>query len=121
MNKFGVVNVDAALKGLEDKKAMDVRVFDVSDVSPFWDYFIIATGTSKTHISALFKSAEDEVQKAGGIIVHKEKGGDSNWMLLDTADVLVHIFDNETRLYYSLEKLWGEKEIFGKKSKKEIK
>ncbi|OPZ64320.1 MAG: Ribosomal silencing factor RsfS [Candidatus Aerophobetes bacterium ADurb.Bin490] len=42
-------------------------------------------------------------------------------MLIDTADVLVHIFDNETRLYYSLEKLWGEKEIFGKKSKKEIK
>lgn len=109
MNK----NVEKIIELLDSKKAENIRVFDVNGASDLWDYYIVCGGNSSVHAKALYDYVEKEMKEAGEMPVHRETGFDSKWLLLDYADVLVHIFDKETRLFYNIEKMWSDKELRG--------
>lgn len=93
---------------LEDRKAKDVRILDISDRSGFADYFVLATGTSARHAAAIADHVREELKHAGhsAAAVEGEKTGD--WILLDMGPVVVHVMRAETRAFYNLEELWSD-------------
>ncbi len=97
-----------AIHALEDKKAEEIRVIDISEVSVIADYFIIANGTNKSQIQALSDNVEETLGKAGYPMRQIEGYQNANWVLLDFHDVIIHIFDKENRLYYDLERIWRD-------------
>ena len=97
-----------AVEALEDKKAEEIRVIDISEVSIIADYFIIAGGSNRSQIQALCDNVEEKLGKAGFLVKQVEGYDTANWVLLDFGDVIVHIFDKENRLLYDLEHLWRD-------------
>ena len=101
-----------AKEALEDKKAEDIRVLDISEVSVMADLFIIAGGNNKSHVQSLCDNVQEKMGKAGYYETHVEGYDTANWILLDFGDVIVHIFDKENRTLYNLERIWRDgKEI----------
>lgn len=97
-----------AIEALEDKKAEDIRVIDISQVSVLADYFIIAGGGNQNQIQALCDNVEEKLGRAGFPVRQIEGYETANWVLLDFGDVIVHIFDKENRLLYDLERIWRD-------------
>ena len=97
-----------AIQALEDKKAEDIRVIDISEVSVLADYFIIAGGGNSNQIQALSDNVEEKLGRAGYPVRQIEGYNTANWVLLDFGDVIVHIFDKENRLLYDLERIWRD-------------
>lgn len=97
-----------AVQTLEDKKAEDVCVIDISEVSIVADYFIIAGGNNKSQIQALSDAVEEKLGKAGYPMRQIEGYQTANWILLDFGDIIIHIFDRENRLFYDLERIWQD-------------
>lgn len=97
-----------AVQALEDKKAEDVCVIDISEVSVVADYFIIAGGNNKSQIQALSDTVEEKLGKAGYPLRQIEGYQNANWVLLDFGDIIIHIFDRENRLFYDLERIWQD-------------
>lgn len=97
-----------AIAALEDKKAEDIKVIDISEVSVIADYFIIAGGSNRSQIQALCDNVEEKLGKAGFPARQTEGYDTANWVLLDFGDVIVHIFDKENRLLYDLERIWRD-------------
>lgn len=97
-----------AIEALEDKKAEDIRVIDISEVSVIADYFIIAGGSNRSQIQALSDNVEEKLGKSGVYAKQIEGYQTANWVLLDFGDVIVHIFDKENRLLYDLERIWRD-------------
>ncbi|MCM1189030.1 MAG: ribosome silencing factor [bacterium] len=97
-----------AIEALEDKKAEDIRVIDISEVSVIADYFIIAGGNNRSQIQALCDNVEEKLGKAGTPVRQIEGYDTANWILMDFGDVIVHIFDRENRLLYDLERIWRD-------------
>lgn len=97
-----------AYKALDDKKGEDIKVIDISQISVLADYFIIANGTNANQVNALVDSVEEELSKAGYDVKQREGYGLGNWVLLDFGDIIVHVFDKENRLFYDLERIWGD-------------
>ena len=97
-----------AVQALEDKKAEDVCVIDISEVSVVADYFIIAVGNNKSQIQALSDTVEEKLGKAGYPLRQIEGYQNANWVLLDFGDIIIHIFDRENRLFYDLERIWQD-------------
>lgn len=95
------------VKILDNKKAMDIDLIQTQELTIVSDYFVIANGTSNTHVRALADEVEEEMSKLGVEPDHIE-GRATGWILLDYGCVLVHIFDPQSREYYSLERLWGD-------------
>lgn len=95
------------VKILDNKKAIDISLIKTEELTVMSDYFIIASGTSNTHVRALAEEADDEMRKLGVEVDHIE-GRATGWILLDYGSVLVHIFQPESREYYNLERLWGD-------------
>lgn len=93
---------------LKDKKAIDVNLTCIKDVSVLADYFVFATGTSNTHVKSLADEVELKLKDKGILINSKEKDGIGSWILLDYGDVIVHIFTGETRKIYNVEQLWNK-------------
>jgi len=93
---------------LDEKKAEDVRVLDVSAQSSITDYLILATGTSETHLRALRVELEKVLDAAQTHIVGIETAQESGWTVVDAFDVMVHLFTPENRLKYRLENLWKD-------------
>lgn len=94
-------------KILDDKKAKDIEVLNVSEKTILADYFVIATGTSTTHVKALADEVEYVLKENHQRMVdHAEGYESSRWILLDFGDVVVHVLHSEERDFYSLEKLW---------------
>jgi ribosome-associated protein len=93
---------------LDEKKAEDVRVLDVSAQSSITDYLILATGTSETHLRALRVELEKVLDAAQTHIVGIETAHESGWTVVDAFDVMVHLFTPENRLKYRLENLWKD-------------
>jgi ribosome-associated protein len=93
------------------KKAEDIKVLDLSKLTTITDFFVICTGSSDTHVKAISDTVIDGSKKLGEKPWHREGIGSKSWVLLDYVDVVVHIFLNETRKFYGLEKLWGDAEI----------
>ncbi len=97
-----------AIEALEEKKAEDIRIIDISDVSVIADYFIIANGSNRNQIQALSDAVEEKLGKAGYPMKQIEGYNTANWVLLDFGDIMVHIFDKENRLFYDLERIWHD-------------
>ncbi len=96
---------------LEDKKAEDITVIDISEVSSIADYFIIATGLNSNQLTAM-QDAVDEVMYTNGIHAKQVEGNNnSTWILMDYQDVIVHLFSKEDRLFYDLERIWKDGKI----------
>jgi len=96
------------IEALEDKKAEDIRIIDISEVSVIADYFIIAGGSNRNQIQALCDNVEEKLGKAGRFVRQIEGYDTANWILMDFGDVIVHIFDKENRLLYDLERIWRD-------------
>lgn len=100
--------VKLAVSALEDKKAEDVKVIDIREVSVIADYFIIASGMNKNQVQALVDNVEETLGRAGHTPKQVEGYQSANWILLDYGDIIVHIFDAENRLFYDLERIWRD-------------
>lgn len=99
--------ISAASKALEDKKALDVVLIQLENKSTIADAIIIATGTSQRHVLTLLDTVEEALRKAGADIIGVEGTENGQWVLLDTGDIVVHIFQEDARQLYRLEKLWS--------------
>lgn len=97
-----------AIAALEDKKAEDIRIIDITEVSVLADYFIIASGSNTSQIQALTDSVEEKLGRAGYHMKQVEGYDSANWVLMDFGDIIVHIFDKENRLFYNLERIWRD-------------
>jgi ribosome-associated protein len=97
-----------AIEALEDKKAQDIKVIDISEVSVIADYFIIAGGSNRSQIQALSDNVDEKLGRAGFPCKQIEGYDSANWILQDFGDVIVHIFDSENRLLYDLERIWRD-------------
>ena len=97
-----------AIEVLEDKKAEDIRVIDISDLSVLADFFIIATGNNRTQVQAMADEVEQKLGRAGAVPKQIEGYQAANWVLLDFGDVIIHIFDAQNRLFYDLERIWKD-------------
>ncbi|MBR5579020.1 MAG: ribosome silencing factor [Lachnospiraceae bacterium] len=99
---------EIALAALEDKKGEDLQVIDISEISPIADQFIIASGTNRNQVQAMADAVEEGMHK-GGFSLKQVEGYDSaNWILMDFVDIVVHIFDRESRSFYDLERIWKD-------------
>ena len=97
-----------AIQALEDKKAEDIKVIDISDISTIADYFIIASGKNRSQIQAMCDNVDETLGRAGAAMKQKEGYNNANWILMDYGDIIVHIFDTENRLFYDLERIWRD-------------
>ncbi len=101
-----------AVEALEDRKAEDIKVIDIREISPIADYFIIANGTNQNQIQAMRDAADEALYKAGLTVKQVEGNQNSTWILMDYGDIIIHIFSKEDRLFYDLERVWRDgKEI----------
>lgn len=96
---------------LEDKKGEDILLMDLQGVTPFTDYFVIATGTSNRMLKALIHAALDEVREQHGLKTQVEGTEMDGWILADFGDVVLHLFSPLQRAYYNLEQLWSEGKV----------
>ena len=99
---------DKAYEILDDKKARNIELIDISRVSVLADYFIICSGTSTTHNRTLADELDFKMGEAGYNMIHKEGYESARWILLDFGDLVVHIFHEEDRSFYNLERLWRD-------------
>lgn len=97
-----------AYKALTDKKGEDVRVIQITEVASFADYFVIGDGNNPSQISALVDNVEEQMSKAGFEPKRIEGVRNSNWVLMDYGDIIVHVFSKEDRLFYDLERIWKD-------------
>ena len=116
MNQKSIDMAKLVIEALEDKKAEDIRIIDISEVSVIADYFIIAGGSKKVkkededggQLQALCDNVTEKLGRAGYPVLETEGYQTANWILLDFGDVIVHIFDKENRLLYDLERIWRD-------------
>lgn len=100
--------VKLAYQAMEDKKASDIKVIDIREVSVIADYFIICSGSNLTQLGAITDNVEETLGKAGFFTKRIEGGRNCTWILMDYGDVVVHIFSKEDRLFYDLERIWRD-------------
>jgi ribosome-associated protein len=98
----------AAAAAIDDKKGLGVVLLDVSGLLVITDVFVIASGTSRRHVMTLAEEVEASLKVADRRPLRREGLEDGTWVLLDYGDVVVHVFDETTRAYYDLERLWGD-------------
>jgi len=103
--------VKIAAKALDDKKAVDIKVIKIGDLTVLADYFVICNGTSTTQIKSLADEVEFKMEEAGYKISHREGKSAGNWILLDYHDIMVHIYNKEMREFYDLERFWRDGEF----------
>lgn len=97
-----------AVEALKEKKGYDVKVIDISEISILADYFIIANGSNANQVQAMVDNVEEQMYKAGFDDPKVEGYNNASWILLDYNDVVLHIFDEESRSFYNLERLWRD-------------
>ena len=100
----------AIAKILDSRKGLNVRVIKIADISSLADYMVIATGNSSTHVKSLADYVEYEMDEQGVSVSHIEGHRSDTWILLDYVDVIVHVFNEESRQYYDLDRLWEDGE-----------
>lgn len=102
----------AAARAADERKAFDIMILDVRELVDVTDYFVIATGRNNPQVEAIVSNVEDElIDKLGVKPNHREGNNDPGWKLIDYGDVVVDVFQPETREYYRLESLWGDAEV----------
>lgn len=101
--------INVITEGLLEKKARDIKLLDVRELTTLTDYFLVCHGTSETQIRALANSALEKVKEKIGENVWKKEGMDARrWIILDYVNVVVHIFSEEKRNYYGIERMWND-------------
>lgn len=108
MNNQSKEMAEVAFRALEEKKAEDIRIIDISDISVIADYFIIANGSNPNQLQAMQENVEEQLYKAGFCEKQIEGNQRSSWILMDYGDIIVHIFSKEDRLFYDLERIWRD-------------
>ena len=98
-------------KALDAKKGMDIKLLKIGRVSTLADYFLICTGTSNTHVKTLCDYAEYTLEQLGEPMLGREGHRGSAWELLDYGTIVVHVFTEEARKFYDLERLWADAEV----------
>ena len=98
-------------KALDEKKGMDLQLLKIDKISSLADYFIICTGTSNTHVRTLCDYAEYVLEEMGEPMLGREGHRGNSWELLDFGSVVVHVFTDEARKFYDLERLWADAEV----------
>lgn len=97
-----------AVAALEDKKGEDIRVIDISEISVLADFFVIASGSNRNQLQAMSDEVEERLGRQGYPLKQIEGYEDAYWILLDFGDVIVHLFDEENRSFYDLERIWRD-------------
>ena len=97
-----------AVRALDSKKGIDIKLLETTEISSLADYFVICTGSSSTQVKTLCDAAEAAMDAIGEPAVHREGHRSGTWVLLDFGCVIVHVFTAETRQYYDLERLWRD-------------
>ncbi len=97
---------DIAVKALEDKKALNIELLDVSAQTSLGDYFIIASCQSTVQVRACADEVEEQLEKHGTAVKHKEGYSSGSWVLMDYGDVIVHVMQQDMREFYGIERLW---------------
>ena len=100
----------AVTKALDEKKGMDIKLLKIDRVSSLADYFLICTGTSNTHVKTLCDYAEFVLEEMGETMLGREGHRGNAWELLDYGAIVVHVFTQEAREFYGLERLWADAE-----------
>ena len=100
----------AVTKALDEKKGMNIKLLKIDKVSSLADYFLICTGTSNTHVRTLCDFAEHTLEELGEPMLGREGHRGNSWELLDYGTIVVHVFTEEAREFYSLERLWADAE-----------
>ena len=100
-----------ACKAIDDKKGQDIKVIDIHTVSVIADYFVIASGTNSNQVQAIVDNVEEQLGRAGFKAKQIEGNRNSSWILMDYGDVIVHVFDEENRLFYDLERIWRDGKV----------
>ena len=95
---------------LSAHKAEDVKIIDLRGKTEVADFFVIASGRSMTHTRSLIDSVEEELDKEGVSPIREEGAREGRWAVIDYGDVIVHVFNDDTRLFYHLEALWQDKD-----------
>lgn len=103
--------VQLAFKALDEKLAVDINVIDISSVSVVADYFVIASGNSVHQVQALADNVTEKMEKAGCPLRQVEGYQSARWILLDFNDVVIHVFHQEDRDFYNLERIWRDGEF----------
>ena len=99
---------EKVVEAVEEMKAQDVRVIDVTDISNFTDFMVVVSGTSDTHVKAIAREASNSLRTQGHIPLNEDGADVGEWILVDFGDVVLHVMRPEVREYYDLEKLWDE-------------
>ncbi len=108
-NTENLSKVKTIVSALEDKKAEDIKIIDISEISVLADYFVITNGTNKSQTQALSDNVEEKLAQIGVYPNHIEGYNNADWILFDYSDILVHIFNGrENRDYYDLERIWRD-------------
>jgi len=102
----------AAAQVIEDNKGRDICILDMRHLTPIFDYFIIGTGSSRRQLHAMSEEIDDKLEKEmGDRRMGREGYNESRWILLDYGDVVVHLFDEDTRDFFQLEQLWADAKL----------
>ena len=97
-----------AVKALDSKMGVDIQLIEITDVSTLADYFLICTASSSTHVKTLCDAVEEATDNAGEPMLSREGHRSGTWVLMDFGCVVVHVFTQETRAFYNLERLWQD-------------
>ncbi len=100
----------AVTKALDEKKGMNIKLLRITEVSSLADYFLICTGTSNTHVKTLCDYAEHTLETLGEPLLGREGHRGNTWELLDYGSIVVHVFTEEAREFYNLERIWADAE-----------
>ena len=100
----------AVTKALDEKKGMDIKLLKIDRVSSLADYFLICTGTSNTHVKTLCDYAEYTLEELGEPMLGRAGHRGNSWELLDYGTIVVHVFTEDARKFYDLERLWADAE-----------
>ena len=100
-----------ACKAIDDKKGQDIKLIYIHNVSVIADYFVIASGTNSNQVQAIVDNVEEQLGRAGFEAKQIEGNRNSSWILMDYGDVIVHVFDEENRLFYDLERIWRDGKV----------
>ncbi|WP_028273803.1 ribosome silencing factor [Atopococcus tabaci] len=102
--------LEMVVKSADDKRAEDIMAMDMKGISVLADYFVVMHGNNERQIGAIADGILDESEKMGAVVKRVEGKDSANWILIDLGDVIVHVFSQEEREFYNLEKLWSDAE-----------
>ena len=108
MNSYNLMKT--AVKAADGRKAINIKILHLEELTTLCDYFIICSGTSTPHMNAIYEEIDMKLSEAGIKPAAREGLGNPGWVLLDYGDVIVHIFNENSREFYSIERLWSDAE-----------